>query len=119
MANSPTGSKSPTPVPARSTWGWFLTDDENFDILDPESIWVFPPRTIAAGGRLIVFASGKNRRPVGAGELHTNFQLAAGGEFLALVKLRRILGRDFVLTRVSAAGSRYFLRLRAGGARIP
>ncbi len=35
---------------------------------------------------MIVFASGKDRRPAGAGDLHTNFQLAADGEFLALVE---------------------------------
>ena len=66
--------------------GWYLTDDENFDTLDPESVWTFPSRTIAAGEHLIVFASAKDRAPAGAGQLHTNFQLTADGEFLALVK---------------------------------
>jgi hypothetical protein len=46
--------------------------------------WTFPDVSLAPGGYLIVFASGKNRadpsRP-----LHTDFSLSADGEFLALV----------------------------------
>jgi hypothetical protein len=45
--------------------------------------WVFPSRVLAPGGRLLVFASGKNRRPA-SGELHANFALEAGGEVLVL-----------------------------------
>jgi hypothetical protein len=60
--------------------GWFLTDDAN----DMEK-WEFPAVEIARGGFLVVFASGKNRSDED-GELHTNFQLRAGGEFLALVR---------------------------------
>ena len=59
--------------------GWFLTDDAN----DMEK-WEFPAVEIARGGFLVIFASGKNRSDAD-GELHTNFQLRAGGEFLALV----------------------------------
>jgi len=59
--------------------GWFLTDDAN----DLEK-WEFPAVEISRGRFLVVFASGKNRRDAD-GELHTNFQLRAGGEFLALV----------------------------------
>jgi hypothetical protein len=59
--------------------GWFLTDDAN----DMEK-WEFPSVEIARGGFLVVFASGKNRSDAD-GQLHTNFQLRAGGEFLALV----------------------------------
>lgn len=57
--------------------GYRLTDDA----AEPEK-WVFPPRTLAPGGRLLVFASGKDRRD--AGELHANFSLRGGGEYLAL-----------------------------------
>jgi hypothetical protein len=39
---------------------------------------------LAPGGFLVVFASGKNERDP-AGELHTNFALAAAGESIALV----------------------------------
>lgn len=59
--------------------GWRLTDD-------PLALnkWTFPAQSLAAGARLVVFASGKNRA-VGGAELHTNFQLDPDGEYLALV----------------------------------
>ncbi|NIP97846.1 MAG: lamin tail domain-containing protein, partial [Akkermansiaceae bacterium] len=60
--------------------GWFLTDD-------PQELtkWSLPVGTsLASDGYLLVFASGKDRAVAGA-ELHTNFQLEADGEFLALV----------------------------------
>jgi len=60
--------------------GWYLTDSRN-DLAG----WKFPEVTIEPGGYMVVFASGKNRRDP-AGELHTDFQLRAGGEYLALVK---------------------------------
>ncbi|MBL9126392.1 MAG: lamin tail domain-containing protein, partial [Verrucomicrobiales bacterium] len=66
-------------VPA-STAGWSLTDDPNL----PRK-WVLPERTLAPGGFLVVFASGKNRTPAAPGPLHTNFRLEASGEYLALV----------------------------------
>ena len=46
--------------------------------------WQFPAVQIPAGGFLLVFASGKNRSAAGS-ELHTNFNLAKAGEYLALV----------------------------------
>ncbi|HUS36344.1 MAG TPA: lamin tail domain-containing protein, partial [Verrucomicrobiae bacterium] len=58
--------------------GWSLTDDPE----DPD-LWLFPSVTIPAGGRLVVFASMKDRRPT-VGNLHTNFKLNAAGEYLAL-----------------------------------
>ena len=61
--------------------GWHLTDDDDPDALDK---WTFPDVTLGAGQYLLVFASGKDRSVAGA-ELHTNFNLAAGGEYLALV----------------------------------
>ncbi|MEZ5304751.1 MAG: lamin tail domain-containing protein [Verrucomicrobiales bacterium] len=61
--------------------GWSLTDRA-----DNLTQWAFPEGTnLAAGGYLVVFASNKNRAVAGA-ELHTNFRLAGGGEFLALVR---------------------------------
>jgi len=60
--------------------GWFLTDDP-----DDLEKWECPSVEVAPGGFLIVFASGKDRRDSDE-ELHTNFQLRAGGEFLALVQ---------------------------------
>ncbi len=60
--------------------GWSLTDDAG-DLTK----WRFPATNLAAGGFLVVFASGADRRTPGS-RLHTNFQLSAGGEYLALVR---------------------------------
>lgn len=59
--------------------GYSLTDAS-----DTPQKWVFPSITLPAGGYRVVFASGKNRTNP-AGTLHTNFSLAAGGEYLALI----------------------------------
>lgn len=60
--------------------GWRLTDDPaNL------ALWTFPATNLAPGQYLVVFASGKNRAVAGA-RLHSNFQLDAAGEYLALVK---------------------------------
>ncbi|HUU23169.1 MAG TPA: lamin tail domain-containing protein [Phycisphaerae bacterium] len=67
-------------VSAVSLSGWFLTDEEA-DLTK----WALPDVTIAAGGRLVVFASDKDRTDP-AGELHTNFKLNDEGEYLALVR---------------------------------
>ncbi|MDP6929874.1 MAG: lamin tail domain-containing protein, partial [Planctomycetota bacterium] len=58
--------------------GWHLTDDKNLP-----TKWTFPKTILVAGSHLVVFASAKDRR-VGGKELHTNFSLAAEGEYLAL-----------------------------------
>ncbi len=59
--------------------GWALTDDPTLP-----AKWVFPEVNLGAGGYLVVFASGKDRRELGA-PLHTNFRLRAGGEYLGLL----------------------------------
>lgn len=59
--------------------GWFLTDDAG-----QLAKWRFPAVTLEPDEYLVVFASGKNRG-TNVHRLHTNFQLASGGEFLALV----------------------------------
>ncbi|MDG2125810.1 MAG: CotH kinase family protein, partial [Verrucomicrobiales bacterium] len=60
--------------------GYALTDDP----ASPTK-WQLPAGlTISPGATLVVFASDKNRTPVG-GELHTNFKLSSAGEYLALV----------------------------------
>lgn len=69
---------NPEPGPF-SLAGYALTDD-----LTDLRKWILPAVTLDAGSRLVVFASGKNRTDPN-GQLHTNFQLAAGGEYLALV----------------------------------
>ncbi len=59
--------------------GWFLTDD----VGDLQK-WAFASTNVPPGGFAIVFASGKNRAVAGQ-ELHANFRLNSGGEYLALV----------------------------------
>ncbi|MDG1049503.1 MAG: CotH kinase family protein [Planctomycetota bacterium] len=60
--------------------GWSLTDDAG-----ALTKWTFGASTVLpAGGFVVVFASGKDRR-ISAGTLHTNFRLSGGGEYLALV----------------------------------
>ncbi len=60
--------------------GYYLTDDAA-----TPAKWRLPSTPLPAGSYLVVFASGKNRALSGS-ELHTNFKLNAGGEYLALVE---------------------------------
>lgn len=60
--------------------GWYLTDSSA-----NKTKWQFPAVTITERGYLVLFASGKNRRDPGA-RLHTNFELDADGDYLALIK---------------------------------
>ena len=60
--------------------GWYLTDDKA-----SLTKWTFPEVTIPGGQYLIVWASDKFPSLPG-GQLHTNFKLSAGGEYLALVR---------------------------------
>ncbi len=59
--------------------GWSLSDDA-----DNPGKFVLPARTLAPGSYLVIAASGKDRAPDDSGEIHTNFKLAASGEFLGL-----------------------------------
>ncbi|NQT82999.1 lamin tail domain-containing protein, partial [bacterium] len=59
--------------------GWHLTDD----FADPTK-WPFPNIILPPNSYMVVFASGKDRRTLGA-PLHTNFALRGDGEYLALV----------------------------------
>lgn len=61
-------------------FGWSLTDDAS-DL----QRWVIPRTILAPGGKLVVFASGKDRAITGQ-ELHTDFKLSASGEYLGLVR---------------------------------
>lgn len=70
---------NPDPTPAVLT-NWYLTDTAG-----TKTKWRFPATTIAPGGYLVVFASGKDRRVAGQ-PLHTNFSLTADGEYLGLIK---------------------------------
>jgi hypothetical protein len=60
--------------------GWYLTDTKN-----QPRLWALPNRTLNAGAYLVIFASGKDRKPA-SGNLHTNFKLSDNGEYLALTK---------------------------------
>ncbi|MCK4563262.1 MAG: lamin tail domain-containing protein, partial [Verrucomicrobia bacterium] len=69
--------------------GWFLTD--NATELDK---WRFPSIVLEADQYLVVFASSKDRRNPRA-ELHTNFKLSGGGEYLALVQPDGTVAYDY------------------------
>lgn len=69
---------NPDAAPANLA-GWHLTDDAA-----TPAKWTFPATTLAPGGYLVVFASSKDRANP-AGQLHTNFKLTAGGEYLGLL----------------------------------
>lgn len=60
--------------------GWYLTDDA-----DDLTKWRIPSETVVEPGQsVVIFASGKDL-VASNGELHANFRLARGGEYLALV----------------------------------
>ncbi len=69
--------------------GLALTDDKN----EP-GLWPLPDLALEPESYLLIWASGKNRR---AAELHTNFRLAGGGEFVGLYTADGWLvdGKDF------------------------
>ncbi|MDB4408539.1 lamin tail domain-containing protein [Akkermansiaceae bacterium] len=69
---------NPAATPA-DIGGWHLSDDP----VSPQR-WTLPAgASVPAGGYLIIFASGKDRRTAGA-ELHTNFKLSSDGETISL-----------------------------------
>jgi len=66
--------------------GESVIDLVGYSLSDERSVpgqWVFPRVLLEPDARLVVFASGKNRRDA-ADELHTSFRLDAGGEYLGL-----------------------------------
>jgi hypothetical protein len=65
---------------AGSLAGYYLTDNAGVP-----TKWQFPNVSLAAGGYLVVFASGRDLRDP-AQPLHANFALSKDGEYLALVK---------------------------------
>jgi hypothetical protein len=69
---------NPTTSPVNLS-GWYLTDTTS----DFQK-WPFPNLTLYPNGYLVVFASEKDRRNLGA-PLHTNFRLTGEGKYLALV----------------------------------
>lgn len=69
--------------------GWKLTDE-----VDQAPSWTFPSMSLAPGAYRVVFASGKDRRNPAA-NLHTNFSLSKGGEYLALVRPDDSVAEEF------------------------
>lgn len=70
--------------------GWHLTDDPSA----PEK-WTFPASTnIPAGGFLIVYASGTGV-PDANGNLHTNFRLSSGGEYIGIIRPSGSVASEF------------------------
>ena len=63
-----------------SLGGMYLTDD-------PSNLtkWLMPNISLSGNDYLIIFASSKDRRPTNGDNLHTNFSLNAGGEYVALI----------------------------------
>ncbi len=80
--------------------GYHLTDDQT-----NLTRWQFPAHTLAAGEFLVVFASSQSSDNYvdAGGNLHTNFALRAGGEYVALVAPN---GGE-VLSQFAADGSDY------------
>lgn len=74
---------------AVSLGGWYLTDDQ-----DDLEKWQFPEVEIPADGFLIVHASTENAVDP-ADQLHTNFKLSSGGEYLALVRPDATISHEF------------------------
>ena len=68
---------------------WTATDD-----VDDLTKWTFPSVSLGAGEYLVVFASGNDRTDP-ASELHTNFRLSGGGEYLSLARPDRSIAYEY------------------------
>src|SRR6185436_9379658 len=69
--------------------GWHLTDDKSL----PHA-FTFPSTILNPGGYLLVFATGENQA-VSGGELHADFKLEAGGEYLGLLRPDDTVAQQF------------------------
>ena len=99
--------------------GLALTDDATV----PDK-WIFPQQSIAPGARLVVFASTKDLRVPGQ-QLHTNFSLAAAGEYLALLDRNGEVIQAFAPSyapqtdNISTDGTGFFATPTPGSANLP
>jgi len=77
--------------------GWSLTDrpEPTSPGDPPQRRWVFPNVTLGPNRYLVVFASGKDRKPTSGGNLHTNFKLNREGGYLALYDQDGVLVSEF------------------------
>jgi len=110
---------NPTTTPLNLA-GWHLTDD-----VSAPARWTFPATTLQADQYLVIFASGKDRATADA-ELHTNFKLSSGGEYLALVSPADAVVSSFnfpaqvgdISYGLSAAGDEITLVSRSAPAKV-
>jgi len=88
--------------------GWSLTDNP-----DQPGQWTFPAVSLSPGEYRIVFASGKDRKPIGLGtRLHTNFKLERRRRISRPLQPRiAAAGGQRVRAAISGAAQRLFLRL--------
>ena len=98
---------NPDPVPVDLA-GWRLSNHASL-----LSAWTFPSRILPPGGRLLVWASSKNRRPA-AGNLHTDFKLDQDGEYLALISPAGTVSTEFSPVFPFQSKNRSFGRAYAG-----
>ncbi len=105
---------------AVSLSGWALSDDSG-----NIRRWIFPSVEIGPSGRLLVWASGKDRREVD-GPMHTNFSISSEGEPIYLVRPdgsvadhlpARPIPRDVSYGRSPDGGESwaYFIEVTPGG----
>ena len=75
--------------------GWHLTDDATN--LDKWTFPALPQSVLEAGEYLVVFASGQATETYvdPAGNLHTDFRLSAGGEYLGLTDLASAIVHEY------------------------
>lgn len=97
--------------------GWYLTDDDS-----NLTKWQLPNISLPAGGYQLVFASNKDRAPT-TGELHSNFKLSAGGEYVGLIRANGTSVEDEIaptypqqFTDISYGGGLYFPNPTPGAA---
>lgn len=103
---------NPDSVPV-NLGGWHLSDRA-----DKPRRWTFPAVTLPPDGYMVVFASGKNRKPA-TGNLHTNFSLDGAGGAVILSRPDGAAAQTFAypaqLPEVSWDGAK-FLRIPTPGA---
>lgn len=96
--------------------GWSMTDNA----VQPRK-WMFPARSLAHGGFLVVFASGKDaeKRPFygPTSQLHTNFALSGGGEYLGLINPAGVVVDSFAPTFPAQVSDVAYGRAGSVGAR--
>ncbi|MEM6769322.1 MAG: CotH kinase family protein, partial [Bacteroidota bacterium] len=94
--------RNPTDQPIDLS-GWAIADRPNYG-----DAWKLPGITLPAGAFVVIWASGKDRRPATLSGLHANFRLAASGETVYLFNPNGNPVMALPLPRLSANTSRGF-----------